>query len=358
MKILYISPVPFEGAGCRFRIHQYIPYLSKRGFKCTVSPFLFKAFFRIAYRKGMFLQKAAFFIISCLRRIFDLLRAFRYDAVIIYREAFPFGPALFESILHLFGKPIIFDFDDAIFLPDASDVNRMLLRFRLNHNPDKTIRMSRLSIAGNSYLREYALKYNKNAVVIPTVIDTEKFTPSSVKMSKKIVVGWIGTISTQKYLFSLNGVFRELSRKYPDLEIRVIGAQPGFMDTNNIVYKNWSLGDEIKDIQEFTIGIMPLPDNEWAKGKCGFKIIQYMACAVPAVASGIGNNNEIIRDGVNGFLVNSQEEWIRAVSSLVESEELRCRIGLAGRSFVEDNYSLKRYAPAYFDAIAGALNES
>jgi len=340
LKILYITPVPFEEAGCRFRIHQYIPYLKSRGFKCSVSPFLFKEFFKIAYRRGMTLRKIMFFAVSCARRLFDLLRALNYDVVVIYRESFPFGPALFESVLHIFNKKLIFDFDDAIFFPDVSDVNKVLLRLRFSRNPDKIIKMSRVSIAGNSYFKEYALKFNKNVLVIPIVIDTEKFRSL---LEKKIIIGWVGTISTQKYLLPLKNIFRKLMEKYSNIEIRIIGAQ---------------LENEIKDIQDFSIGIMPLSDNEWARGKCGFKIIQYMSCGVPAIASGVGNNNEIIQDGLNGLLVHSQDEWMNKISSLIESRELRLRLGSAGRRFVEEGYSLKRYAPRYCEIVKRVLNES
>src|SRR3989338_5005971 len=139
LKILYITPVPLEGAGCRFRIYQYLPYLEKEGIRVKVSPFLFSRFFNVAYKKGMFLRKCFFFLFSCLKRLLDVFNALGSDAIVIYRESFPFGPPVFETLIHFLGKKVIFDFDDAIFLRDASDVNKMLLRLRLGHKPDKII---------------------------------------------------------------------------------------------------------------------------------------------------------------------------------------------------------------------------
>jgi glycosyltransferase involved in cell wall biosynthesis len=357
MKILYISPVPYEGAGCRFRIYQYIPYLTGKGIRCSVSPFLFKQFFRIVYRQGNVFLKILFFIISLSRRIFDLARAFNYDLVVIYRESFPFGPPIFEYLLHLFRKKIIFDFDDAIFLPSASDANRILARLRRFDNTGKIIKISNAVIAGNDYLRDYASKFNLNIYVIPTVIDMNKFRPVVRKDSQKIVIGWIGTNSTQKYLLLLENVFRVLVKKYPDIEIRIIGSQSNILGLKGVVYRDWLLEREICDIQEFSIGVMPIPDTEWAKGKCAFKIIQYMALGIPAVASGVGTNRQVIQDGVTGFLVSSEEEWIAKISSLIENPCLREKIGLAGRKFVEEKYSLREHAVKYSNVILQVINE-
>lgn len=355
MRVLYISPVPYEGAGARFRIYQYLPYLYKRGVKCSVSPFLFSSFFKVVYKKGNVISKILFFALSFLRRIFDLLCALNYDIIVIYRESFPFGAPFFEYILHFFRKRIIFDFDDAIFLPNSSEVNKMIARLRCFDNARNIIKMSKLVIAGNSYLRNYALEFNSNTRVIPSVIDTEKFRPMLKSNNKKIVIGWTGTNSTQQYLISLKGVLNRLLGKYRDIEIRIIGAQNDLLGLDKIVYKRWSLAEEVADIQDFSIGIMPLNDTDWAKGKCGFKIIQYMACGVPTVASNIGVNKEIVRDGVNGFLASSPDEWVTKISSLIDSYELRGRIGSAGREFIEEKYSLKEYEHIYYESIAGAI---
>lgn len=359
MKILYITPVPYGGAGARFRIYQYIPYLSEMGIKCTVSPFLFGAFFKVVYKKGNILPKVIFFVLSFLRRIFDLMLGLRYDIIVVYRESFPFGPPLFEYLLHFFGKKIIFDFDDAIFLRDASDANRMLMKLRCPDNVRRIAMMSRMIFAGNSYLKDYAARFSPNTYVIPTVVDTDKFN-HTIKRSEergRIIIGWTGTDSTQKYLLIVEDVFREILKKYPQVHIRIIGARGDVLGIDKIEYKNWSLEEEAVDIRNFSIGIMPLSDTEWARGKCGFKIIQYMACGVPVVASSVGTNTEIIHDGINGFLASSREEWVKKISLLIEDEKLRQTIGLSGRQFVEKKYSLKEYAHLYCDHIEKVLNE-
>lgn len=358
MKVLYITPVPYEGAGSRYRIYQYLPYLYEREVRCSISPFLFSSFFKIVYKKGNIIAKVMLFVLSFLRRIFDLFRALNYDIVVIYRESLPFGPPFFEYILYLFKKKIVFDFDDAIFLPYSNDTNKILARLRCFNNAANIIRMSRMVIASNTYLRDYALKFNSNVYVIPTVIDTDKLIPAAMRNTQKTIIGWVGTFSTQVYLIPLKDIFRDLLKKYPDVEIRIIGAQSNFLGLDNIVYKDWSLENEVVDIQELTIGIMPLPDTDWARGKCGFKILQYMACGVTAIASNVGANKEIIQHGVNGFLVDTPDQWLARLSFLIENPDLCKSMGLKSRKFVEERYSLKKYGPEYVNNIFKVLNEN
>ncbi|MFC1631099.1 glycosyltransferase family 4 protein [Candidatus Omnitrophota bacterium] len=357
MKILYLSPVPYEGAGCRFRIYQYLPYLKQQGFKCSVSPFLFKLFFKTVYKKGRLLPKLIFFAFSFIRRIFDLARAVNYDLVVIYRESFPIGPPIFEYLLKFFGKKIIFDYDDAIFLPASSEANSILGRLRCPDNTGKIIKISKGAIAGNSYLRDYGLQFNPKISIIPTVIDTDKFRPAAKSHNQNVVIGWTGTSSTQGYLLQLKDVFKTLLSKYPEIEIRIIGAADQLFDLDRVIYQDWSLDEEVSVIQDFCIGLMPLPDTEWARGKCGFKMIQYMACGIPAVATDVGANKEIIQNEVNGFLVSSADDWLKKISFLIENPQVRQKMGIAARGLIEEKFSLKRYKAEYAGNILRALNQ-
>lgn len=357
MKVLYITPVPYEGAGSRYRIYQYLGYLSEKGIGYSVSPFLFSAFFKIVYKKGMVLRKTLFFILGFFRRLFDLVRAFNYDVIVIYRESFPFGPPFFEYILHLFKKKIIFDFDDAIFLPNVSDANRMIRRLRRFNNVKDIIQMSSAVFAVNKYLIDYTLNFTPRVYFVPTVIDTDRLVPPVNRDTEKIIIGWVGTFSTQNYIFGLREVFKTLLGNYPQVEIRIIGAQKDFLRMQGIVYKDWSLEEEVINIQRFSIGIMPLPDNDWVRGKGGFKTLQYMACGVTAVVSNVGTNKDLIKDRVNGFLVDTTKDWLERLSFLIENPDLCKKIGLEGRKFVEEEYSLKKYGPEYTNHIIRVLNE-
>src|SRR3989338_4796818 len=189
MKILFVVPYPTEGASNRMRVEQFIPYLNSKGMTCTVRPFINKRFFRILYSPHHYFEKVFWFIICSLRRILDMLLALKYDIVFIHRESYPFGGPFFELFLHHMKKPIIFDFDDAIFLQNTSKCNIYTERFKKPEKIRRIIEMSDHVVAGNDYLKNYAIIYNKNVTVIPTSIDTDKFCPSLKRASKdKIVI--------------------------------------------------------------------------------------------------------------------------------------------------------------------------
>lgn len=336
-------PYPIEGASNRYRIHQYLPYLEKEGITFQVRPFVSPKFYNILYKKKHFFSKFVYFFLCTLNRLFDLVRALKVDIVFIHRECFPFGPPVLEFILcKILFKPIIYDFDDAIYVCTEGKL------FEWFKNPGKVKRIISWSdyvIAGNEYLRNYAIKFNKNIRIIPTPIETFKFKPFDNKEEKrkeKIKIGWIGSHSTAKYLLRLSAVFQRLVEKY-NFDLIIVGAEqriniPGV----NVINKAWSLDREVEDFQDLTIGIYPLPENKWTLGKCGFKAIQYMAVGIPVVASPVGVNKEIIYDGHNGFFASTDQEWIDKLSLLIENYQLRRKIGDAGRKTVEKNYSVIR----------------
>jgi len=206
--------------------------------------------------------------------------------------------------------------------------------------------MSKHVIVGNSYLRDYALKFNPNVTVIPTVIDTKRYRPrEQYEFRGKPVIGWVGLAYNLSYLVRLRGALLKLRKEVGDFELRIICSRPLKMDGVRTSFKRWSYEDEVVDIRGFDIGIMPLPDDEWARGKCGLKLLQYMACGVPVVASPVGVNTEIIRDGKNGFLARNEEEWIKKLSLLLRDEESRRQMGKAGRRTVQTRYSLRLWGP-------------
>ena len=357
MKVLFLVPYPTEGASNRVRVEQFLPYLSREGAAYRVRPFMNRRFFRILYEPRRYLEKMAWFGICTVNRVFDLVRAIGYDIVFIHREAYPLGGAFFEYILYRMGKKLIFDFDDTIFLPNTSKENIYIERFK---NPDKTAKIIALSsyvIAGNRYLGDFASRFNKNVIIIPSCVDINNYYPRSKGADdKKIFIGWSGSNTTRSFLYDLEDVFEEISRRYDNVTFKFIGANYSSDRVKKVIDKKWSLEDEAGDVQSFDIGIMPMPDNEWTRGKCGFKILLYMACGVPVVSSPVGVNTEIIEDGVNGFLADTKEEWVEKLSGLIEDGPLRRRIGAAGAQTVKERYSVGQCARYFIEVLKSVHN--
>lgn len=348
LKLLALSPVPAEGAGCRFRVMQYVPALEQAGFSVTVAPFFDAAFFDLVYKPGRYVEKFGAFVRQSVERLKLLMTRNRYDAFFVYREAYPFGPALFEALLSdTPGRPIIYDFDDAIFLNNSSEANQFASALKYPQKVAAIIKQSALVLAGNEYLANYARAYNANVTVLPTCVDTNVFVPRATPRAPgaPLVVGWIGTPTTATYLKALGPSISRLAARHP-FEMRVSGSgAPLEFDGVKTTNEKWSLAGEVELFSTCDIGVYPLRDDEWEKGKCGFKAIQFMACGVPVVAAAVGVNTEIIQDGVNGFLASNEREWDDKLGRLLGDADLRCRLGAAGRKTIEARYSLAVNAP-------------
>jgi glycosyltransferase involved in cell wall biosynthesis len=345
-KILFIVQHRLNRSpGQRYRCEQYVPYLRQQGFECTYSPVIVDAEEDQAlYRSINLLDKAGIFIKSFARRIRDVWRASHYDIVFIYREAFPIGWVFFERLLKLTGATIVLDFDDAIWLPTVSEVNRSLQWLKNPEKINKIITLSNLVIVGNTYLGAYAKRFNKKVVVFPSTINLDYYkfplAQSAAKNSGKIIIGWSGSHTTIEHFEIITPVLKKLKEKYGDNVIFKVYGDPDYRnDSLGIVGTAWSHESEVEVIGSFDIGIMPLPDNEWSKGKCAMKGLLYMGMGVPAVLAAVGMNTDVINDGVTGFLAANDEEWFNKLSLLIENNDLRKKIGLAGRSVVEKSFS-------------------
>jgi len=354
MKILFIEPYPTEGPSSRYRVEQYLPYFKKEGMECILSPFVSTEFYRILYKKGFYFRKILFFVQGTLKRFFDLFTAIKCDIIFIHLEAFPFGPPVFEWILSKMGKRIIYDLDDAIYMGIPSSANRFLRRLKCPSKISMILKVSSFVITCNNYLADYARKYNKNVIAIHTSVDTEEFKPGAREERQDITIGWIGSHSTACYLERLKGVFLKLGSKYK-FNLKIVGAGDRNIkiDGVNVMNMEWNLKDDIRQFQSLDIGIYPLPEDEWIRGKTGFKAIQYMSVGVPCVASDVGANRSIVKDGINGYLAKTDVEWVEKLSMLVNSPELRQRIGSAGRITAEKEFSVKANAPKYLEIIKG-----
>ena len=359
--VLVLSPVPLEGAGYRYRVAQYIPALEQHGFHVTASPFFTSDFFAIVYDRGRRARKLWMFLRQAARRLAELATAHRYDLVLIYREALPVGPPIIERTLAaLVGRPLVYDFDDAVFLPNASGANKLVSRLKWYDKVPTIISLSEQTIAGNEYLATYARGRSTAVRVIPTCVDTQTFTPRArtAPPNDVPIVGWIGTHSTTKYLRTLVPVLEQVRQRQP-YSLYVVGTDGPF-DVPGVAVSApaWSLEREPLDFQACDVGVYPLADDEWSRGKCGFKAIQFMACGVPVVAAAVGVNCEIIEDGVNGFLASTEREWIDKLTRLLSDAALRQRMGEAARRTIEERYSLAVNAPRFVSALRAAVERA
>ncbi len=353
MKALFITPHRIDAASSRYRVYQYLPYLQSHGVEIEVRPFVDSAeFFDLVYRAGHVGRKALYTLRSYARRWLDLIDLKDFDLVFVHKESLPYGPAIFERAAAA-RLPLVFDFDDAIYLPNTSQANRWLSWLKQPGKTAEIIHLSRAVIAGNAVLQSYAFQFNPVVHVIPTPIDTTLYTPRPTpRAQSEIVIGWMGSHSTQPYLHLLDGALQTLHQRYK-LQVRVIGGEyalPGV----NVVCRPWQLENELSDLHGFDIGVMPMPDNPWTQSKCGFKALQYMAAGLPAAASPVGVNREIIQDGQNGLLANSEAEWVAALTELIENPSRRQALGESGRATVEARYSLNIHAPRMLEILQAA----
>ena len=350
--VLFITPYPAEGPSSRYRVEQYIPYLEGNGVRCIVRPFVSRAFYEILYKKRFYMRKILFFLYSSIKRFLDIFLAIKSDIIFIHLEIFPFGPHFFEYFFSkILRKKLIYDLDDAIYMGVTSTANTFIKRLKCPSKIKKIIKISQYVIACNEYLGDYARKYNKNVSILHTIVDTEKFVPEVKKNKEKIAIGWIGSHSTAPYIEGLKGVFSRLGMHYK-INLKLIGAGKDIKISGiEVINVEWNLEDEIKELQSLDIGVYPLPDNEWILGKTGFKTIQYMSVGIPCVVSDAGANKIIVKDGINGFLAKTEDEWVQKLSALIEDVTLRERIGFAGRKTAEERFSVKVNAPKFLEII-------
>jgi glycosyltransferase involved in cell wall biosynthesis len=363
VKVLALSPIPEEGAGCRFRVSQYIPYLRDAGFDVTVSAFYSREYFDFVYRPGNYLRKVAGFGALTLRRIDELFSIKDYDLVFLYREAIPAGPPFIERLIAGQGIPIVYDFDDAIFLPAVSEANKAVSFLKKPERVADILRLSTQVTVGNAFLADYARQYNPRVTVIPTAVDTNRFVPRDPMLNdtvtagdgRKLIVGWIGSPTTFQYLESIKDVLAAVAAKHP-FTLKVCGAgRPVNFPGVDVQVVPWSMAAEVSLFNTCDIGVYPLTDDDWSRGKCGFKAIQCMACGVPVVAAAVGVNREIIEHGVNSMLASTRQEWIDHLSTLLTDPALRRSMAAAGRKTIEDRYSLRVTAPQLASVMSAAL---
>jgi glycosyltransferase involved in cell wall biosynthesis len=355
-RVLFIASHRKDRApGQRFRFEQYLPYLEQHGIECELSPIISEADDRILYQPGRYLQKLGLHLRAMRTRRRDVARAAGFDVVFVFREAILTGSTAYERRLRARGPRLVFDFDDAIWNLDVSDANRRMAWLK---NPGKTaelIAMADLVFAGNAYLADYARRHNDKVVIVPTTIDTDEYVRAVPRAAEgPVCIGWSGSVTTIKHFEQAVPALRALRGRHGSrVSFKVIGDASYVNDDLGIRGLAWTRRDEIAELSTIDIGIMPLPDDEWARGKCGLKGLQYMALEIPTVMSPVGVNGEIVRDGENGFLASSTEQWVETLSRLVESPDVRVAVGAAGRRTVEERYSVRAWRDEYVRRLWG-----
>ncbi|MFD1872250.1 glycosyltransferase family 4 protein [Hymenobacter bucti] len=343
-KILFLTPYPHgQAPSQRFRFEQYLGSLAAAGHTYELASFLSQHTWAILYKPGMALAKAWGIVAGFGRRLGLLARVPAFDFVFIHREAAPLGPPVLEWLIaKVLRKRIIYDFDDAIWLANTSEANRVAAGLKWHQKVASICGWAYKNSCGNAYLAAYARQYNAHSLVNPTTIDTEHLHNQVRDQAApgKLVIGWTGTHSTLKYLDQLVPVLAHLEAEGLDFEFRVISNQPPALPLRSLVFVPWRKDTEIADLLGFHVGLMPLEDDPWAKGKCAFKALQYMALGIPALVSPVGMNTEVVQNDYNGYVCATAADWEARLRQLLANPGLRQHLGLAARATVVERYSV------------------
>jgi glycosyltransferase involved in cell wall biosynthesis len=341
VRILLLSRYGRLGASSRIRAYQYLPYLSNSGIEVTPAPLLGDRYVADLYtgkRSSLLSILGAY-----CKRLSTLLKSSRFDLLWIEYELFPWLPDLAEMLLARLGVQLVVEYDDAVFHRYQLHP-RALIRTILGNKIDSIMRRAAIVIVGSEYLAERARQAGaKRVEYVPTAVDLDHYPVSVESRNSLYTIGWIGTPVTARYL---NLVCPALTEVCIDGDARVTLVGAGHVDLHGVpvLIRPWSEATEAAEIGGFDVGIMPLPDEPWERGKCAYKLIQYMACGRPVVASPVGANTRLVEHGVTGFRAETISDWVRALGALRDSE-LRSRMGVAGRAKVEQEYCVQVTAP-------------
>lgn len=352
-KVLFLSRYARLGSSSRLRLYQYLPYLQEAGIDVKLAPLLGDD-----YVRGLYGGKIAKLSVlkAYVARLGFMLRAGRFDAVWVEKEMLPWIPAWLELGLFPAKLPLIVDYDDAVF--HRYDQHRIsLVRGLLGRKIDSVMQRADLVVAGNEYLANRARSAGAARVeILPTVVDMARYGVAASEAGGQALptIGWIGSPATAQFLHLIAPALREVvARKLA--RVVAVGANANQLGDLPVTALPWTEATEVTAIQRFDIGIMPLPDAPFERGKCGYKLIQYMACGKPVVASPVGVNSVIVRDEVDGFLAATHQEWVSALTRLIADLELRQKMGNEGRLRIENEFSLQQAAPRLVKLIESVL---
>jgi len=352
-KILFVCPYPENVAPSqRLKFEQYYDIFRESGYRIDTASFISRKFWKIVYKKGRYFQKAFFTVSGYWRRIIWFFRLPGYDIVYIHLWVTPFGPPFFEWLYRKISKKVVYDIDDLIYLKNVkSKSNSAVNIIKGRRKPVYLMKAADHVITCTPYLDEFVRQYNLNTTDISSTVDTDRYVPrDDYSKRDKLTIGWSGSHSTSKYLHLLDTVFRELSQTV-SFKLLVMGDENFSIDGIEVEAIPWKEECEIDTIRRFDIGVYPLPDEEWVLGKSGLKAIQYMALGIPTIATAIGANFRVIENGVSGYLVNNEEEWLEKIRLLSEDEVIRAQIGRSASRRVLELFSIKANAAKYLDVL-------
>jgi glycosyltransferase involved in cell wall biosynthesis len=364
-RVLALATYPEEAAASRFRVIGVAPYLRDAGIEVDFRPFLSSALFREFYAKGHRVVNAARMAAAVSRRLRLLLRGGRYDAVFVQREAALVGPAVIESVLtDWFDLPMVFDFDDAIWL-DAVEGSTHPRLARWVKAPGKTFGLLRRAahvLAGSASLAQFARQHNPVVSVTPTVVSRDAWTPLPGRLDGRFPhdgpprIGWVGTATTTVHLDLVMPALRRLRSDGFSFRLSVVGgSRRASFEGLDVDVRPWQSARDILDFQELDIGLAPTSSTAWTEGKCGFKQVQYMAVGVPCVSSLVGGARDFVRDRDNALVASTEDDWYHSLRALLEDPSLRSRLARAGRQLVEDDYCLEVQGPRVAAVVAGLV---
>jgi glycosyltransferase involved in cell wall biosynthesis len=353
MKVLLLTRYSRSGASSRLRYYQYLPFLSAQGVDVDVFPLFGEDY--LSHLNAGQPQNPASIMAAYFHRIQRLISCRAYDLMWIEYEALPWLPDWMERILGRGAIPFIVDYDDAVF-HRYDQHSSQWVRALLGHKIDAVMRNARLVIAGNTYLSQKAVQSGaKRVECLPTVVDSTRYRLKPSCESDVFTIGWIGSPTTVAYVEPVYAVLNRLSQ-HSEIRLVLVGGCPQNTPSDfSVEYRTWSEETEADQMLDFDVGIMPIPNTPWAFGKCGYKLIQYMACGLPVVASRVGANIQIVKDGVNGYLVSTDKHWEQALRALQEKPQLRQVMGNQGRRDVEAHYSLQTTAPRLMNLIRASI---
>jgi glycosyltransferase involved in cell wall biosynthesis len=354
MKVLALVPYPLgQAPGQRYRIEQWAPYLREAGVDVHFEPFADERLAKALYAPGRYVTKARRMTLAWFRAVARAWRAADFDVVYLYREAALVGPALLERLVHGRNPHLVYDFDDAIWLPYVSPRNRYLSYLKAPGKTDAICRMAAEVTVGNETLADFARRYNPAVTVVPSTVSLREYRPRPHPPAGATpVVGWTGSHSSAQYLRLVEGALQALARRRR-FRFLVIGLEDYRLEGVDVECRAWRAETEVEDLWPMNVGIMPLFDDPWARGKCAMKAIQYMGVGLPAVVSPVGANCDVVQDGVCGFHAASEDDWVRVLEKLLDDVTLQTQMGKEGRRRVESRYSAEVQAPVVSDLLMG-----
>jgi len=358
MKVLFLTVDDETRASSRTRVYQFLPYLKQYGIEHEVVAWNGKAIrpFKPANTLLKFIYNLVFceivnYFIMTAKITWALLRIKSYDVVFVQKIT------LYRLLylLRWLKVKYLYDIDDAIYTKHSSELTKIKHGYRINATI-AYMKSARHMIVELPSTEEVARQYCENVTVILGPIDIERYHPSDKSQHKHVTIGWIGSHGNTFYLFEIREVLEKLCKKYANVQVKLIGTRGFHSSEHSIKLVEWSLDTELHELSTFDIGIMPLTDDEWSRGKGNYKQLQYMALGIPSVVSPVGVNTTLLVEGVNGYPAKTKQEWEEKLSKLIENKALREEMGKRSRDLVTKNYSLEASVPKFVEAITQTYN--